>query len=180
VLVLRRAHGLELVDHVLQEEQRAIVHTREPGAKAAVEAALVVLLLDLLLLLLPVHAEGRIREEVVEGLTGKLIVREAVTESNILAAAIVIDLLHEHVRRGGCESPLVVVLTIDVQPCLVVMLAKIILRFCQHAAGAASRIEQLAYRSRRSQQLVVIDEEDVYHEPDHFSRCEVVPGCLVG
>jgi hypothetical protein len=68
VLVLRRAHGLRLVDHVLQEEQRAIIHPRQPGPETAFEAAFVVLLLNLLLLLLPVHAEGRVSEEVVEGL----------------------------------------------------------------------------------------------------------------
>ena len=71
VLVFRRPHEFELIDHVLQKEQRAVVHARQPGAEAAVEAALVVLLLDFLLLLLPVHAEGRIGEEVIEGLVGE-------------------------------------------------------------------------------------------------------------
>ena len=67
VLALFRTHWFSnLSHHVLQEEQRAVVHARQPGAEAAVETALVVLLLDLLLLFLPVHAEGRIGEEVVE------------------------------------------------------------------------------------------------------------------
>ena len=38
-----------------------------------------------------------VMQEVVEGLTGKLIVREAVTKANIVAAAVVIHLLHKHV-----------------------------------------------------------------------------------
>ena len=68
-----RPHGFpNLSTHVLQEEQRAVVHARQPGTEAAVKTTLVVLLLDLLLLLLPVHAEGRISEEVVEGLVGEL------------------------------------------------------------------------------------------------------------
>ena len=65
---------------MLEEEQRAVVHARQAGAEAAVEAELVVLALDLLLLLLPVHAEGRIGEEVVEVLAGELVVGEAVAE----------------------------------------------------------------------------------------------------
>ena len=116
VLVLRRAHGLELVDHVLQEEQRAVVDARQPGAEAAVEAALVVLLLDLLLLLLPVHAEGRIGEEVVEGLARELVLGEAVAEADVVAAAVVVHLLHQHVGGGGGEGALVVVLPVDVEP----------------------------------------------------------------
>src|SRR5207244_7800680 len=32
VLVLVRQYRLELADHVLQEEQRAVIHTRQPGA----------------------------------------------------------------------------------------------------------------------------------------------------
>ena len=88
--------GSRLSPHVLQEEQRAIVHARQPGAEAAVEAALVSLLLDLLLLLLPVHAEGRIGEEVVESLACKLVPGEAVAEADIVAAAVVVHLLHQH------------------------------------------------------------------------------------
>src|SRR5207253_10392197 len=99
------------------------VDTRQSGAEASVETPLFVLLLDLLLLLLPIHAEGWIREEIVEGLSRKLVVREAVAEANILTAAVVIHLLHEHVRRGGCESTLVIVLAVDVKPRLVVMFA---------------------------------------------------------
>src|SRR5207245_7878552 len=68
VLVLRRTHGLELADHELEEEQRAIVHARQPSAEAAAETALVVLLLDLPLLLLPVHPEGWVGEKLVERL----------------------------------------------------------------------------------------------------------------
>ena len=101
---------------MLQEEQRAVVHTRQPGAEATVEAELVVLPLDLLLLLLPVHAEGRIGEQVVEGLARELVVGEAVAEAHVVAAAVVVDLLHEHVGGSGGEGALVVVLPVDVEP----------------------------------------------------------------
>src|SRR5690606_38482526 len=51
LLVLLRLHVLALAPHVLQEQQRAVVHTRQAGAEPAALAALLVLLLDLLLLL---------------------------------------------------------------------------------------------------------------------------------
>ena len=90
----RRPHRCSLVPHVLQEEQRTVVHPREPRAEAAVKATLVVLLPDLFLLLLPVHAEGRIGEEVVEGLVGELVLGEAVAVPNVVAGTVVVHLLH--------------------------------------------------------------------------------------
>jgi hypothetical protein len=35
VFLLVGQNGLELADHVLQEEQRAVVYARQPGAEAA-------------------------------------------------------------------------------------------------------------------------------------------------
>ena len=69
----RRGRGLHLRDHVEQEEQRAIIDARQAGAEAAVEAELFVLLGDVVLLRLPLHAKGRIGQHVVE-----LLVRVAV------------------------------------------------------------------------------------------------------
>jgi hypothetical protein len=179
-LCCRRAHGLELVDHVLQEEQRAVVHARQPGAEAAVEAALVVLLLDLLLLLLPVHAEGRIGEEVVEGLARELVLGEAVAVADVVARAVVVHLLHQHVGGRGGEGALVVVLPVDVELGRAVVLAQVVLRLGQHAAGAAGRVEQLAHGAGRGEQLVVVDEQDAHHQPDDLARREVVARGLVG
>jgi len=47
VLVLRRAHGLTLGDHVLQEEHEPSFTRGSPAPRAAVEPTLVVLTLDL-------------------------------------------------------------------------------------------------------------------------------------
>jgi hypothetical protein len=66
-----RAH---LAEQVQQEEQRAVGHTRQAGAEAAVVALLLVLLADFLLDLLPLHAEGRVGEHVVELLASVAIV----------------------------------------------------------------------------------------------------------
>ena len=68
-----RRRGLHLRDHVEQEEQRAVIDARQAGAESSLEAELVVLLGDVVLLRLPLHAKGRIGQHVV-----KLLVRVAV------------------------------------------------------------------------------------------------------
>ena len=179
VLLLGRSHRLELVDHVLEKEERAVVDPGQPGPEPPVEAALVVLALDLLLLLLPVDAERWVREEVVVALAGELVVGEAVSVLDVLASAIVVDLLHQHVGCGRGEGALVVILPVDVEPSGGVVFAKVVLRLGEHASRAAGRVEELPYRARRCQELVVVDEEDAHHQADHFAGREVVAGGLV-
>lgn len=53
-------------------------------------------------------------------------------------------------------------------------------RHSEHAAGPAGRIEQGVDDARVAQRLVVLDEQEVGHEPDHFTGSEVLPGRLVG
>ena len=165
---------------MLQEEQRAVVHARQAGPEAAIEATLIVLLLDLLLLLLPVHAEGRIGEEVVVGLAVELVLGKAVAVPDVVAAAVVVHLLHQHVGRRCGEGALVVVLPIDEELRRAVVLAQIVLRLRQHAAGAAGGVEQLADGAGGGEQFVVLDEQDVHHQSDDLTRREVVAGGLVG
>ena len=144
-------NGLELADHVLQEEQRAVVHARQPSAEAAREAELVVLPLDFLLLLLPVHAEGRVGELIIEGLSRKLVVGEAVAEAHVVASTVVVYLLHKHVGGGGGEGTLVVVLPVNIESGRRVVLAQVVLRLSQHAAGAAGGVEELAHGAGRGE-----------------------------
>ena len=167
--MLRRPHEFELIDHVLQKEQRAVVHARQPGAEAATEAARVVLLLDLLPLLLPVHAEGRIGEEVVEGLVGELILGEAVAVPDVVTGAVVVHLLHQHVRRRGGEGALVVVLPVHVELCRAMMVTQIVLCLRQHAAGAAGGVEQFADGAWCGEQSVVLDKQDAHHQSDDLA-----------
>ena len=136
--------------------------------------------LDFLLLLLPVHAKGRIGEEVVESVIRELVVGEGVAEADIVAAAVMVHLLHEHVGRGSGEGTLVVVLPVDVEPCRRVVITQVVLRLRQHPAGAAGRVEQLAHGAGRSKEFVVVDEQDVHHQPDDFARREVIAGGLIG
>ena len=78
--VLGRPH---LRDQVQQEQQRAVADARQAGAEAAVEALLLGFLADLLLDLLPLHAEGRIGEHVVEVLARQAVVGERVAEDDV-------------------------------------------------------------------------------------------------
>ena len=72
-----------------------------------------------------------------------------------------VHLLHEHVGRGGGEGALVVVLPVDVELAPRVVLAQVVLRLGQHAAGAAGGVEQLAHGAGRGEQFVVVDEQQV-------------------
>ena len=73
----------------------------------------------------------------------------------------------------------VVVLPVDEELGVRVMVTQVVLRLCQHPAGAACGVEQLADRATRGEQLVVLDEEEVHHQPDNLARGEVVAGGLV-
>jgi hypothetical protein len=114
---------------MLQEKQGAIVHARQSGSESAREAELVVLPLDFLLLLLPIYAERRVGKEVVESIACELVLREAIAKADIVAGAIMIDLLHQHIGGRCGEGALVVILPVDVKPSRTVMLTEVILSF---------------------------------------------------
>ncbi|MDP2823101.1 MAG: hypothetical protein Q8O52_10565 [Sulfuritalea sp.] len=49
----------------------------------------------------------------------------------------------------------------------------------QHAAGAGGGVVERAHHAGLGQRLVVLDEQQIHHEPDHFARGEVLAGGLV-
>ena len=75
--------ALQLADHVLEEEERAVVDARQAGPEATAEAELVVLVLDLALDLLPLDAERRVGEEVVVASALEGVLAEAVAETDV-------------------------------------------------------------------------------------------------
>ena len=87
MLVLGGCYPLELGEHVLQEKQRAVVDARQASTEPAREAELVSFLHDLVLLLLPVHAEGRVGKEVVEGLPREAVVLMKLSPKRMLSLA---------------------------------------------------------------------------------------------
>ncbi len=56
----------------------------------------------------------------------------------------------------------------------------VFLRFGQHPTGTAGRVKHLAHRTRRGEEVIVIDEEQMNHEADNLTRGEVISGGLVG
>jgi hypothetical protein len=75
--------GAHLADEVEQEQHRAVRHPRQAGAEAAVEALVEVLLAHVLLDLLPLHAEGRVGEHVVELGVGVAVVGQRVADHDV-------------------------------------------------------------------------------------------------
>ena len=55
-----------------------------------------------------------------------------------------------------------------------------LLRHRQHASGSGSRIVERTNNTRLGQCVVVFDKQQVDHQPDDFSRCEVFSGGFVG
>jgi hypothetical protein len=60
------------------------------------------------------------------------------------------------------------------------MLTQIVLGLGKHPTGAAGRVEELAHGAGRGEQLVILDEEDAYHETDDLARREVIARGLIG
>src|SRR5439155_16063685 len=79
-----RAFRLHLRDHVHDEEQRAVVDARQAGAEAAFEGLFVMFPLYEVGLRLPLDAEGRVGEQVVEPVPRQTVLGEAVAELDVL------------------------------------------------------------------------------------------------
>jgi hypothetical protein len=59
-------------------------------------------------------------------------------------------------------------------------LAQVLARDAQHAAGAGGGVVEAAHHAGLGQGVVVLDEEEVDHQPDDLARGEVLAGGLVG
>jgi hypothetical protein len=170
-----RADRLHLADHVLQEQEGAVVDARQAGAEAAGEAFVAVLVLYGLLDLLPLHAEGRVGEHVVEALAGVAVVGEAVAAGDV---ARVLG-LEQHVRLADGEG-LVELLAEQLQVGLRVALGQVVLGHREHAAGPAGRVVQGLDDARGGQGVAVLPEQQLDHELDDLAGGEVLAGGLVG
>ena len=176
--VLRGAH---LGQHVLEEEKRAVVHARRARAEAAAEAERVALLLDVALLLLPLHAEGRIGEHVVEGpflavgVAVEAVLGEGVAEDDVVGVLA----FDEHVGFADGPGFVVPVLAEEHGLGVGVEVADVFLGDGQHAARAAGGIVD-GFDDVAAGEVFLRREEEVDHELDDFARGEVFPGFLVG
>ncbi|MCY1297936.1 hypothetical protein D9M70_473930 [compost metagenome] len=93
-----------------QEQQRAIGHARQARPKAAIEALFLMFVGNLLLYLLPLHAERRVAEHEVETAVGQLVVGQGVAQ---LDAGDVLP-LDQHIRLADSVGLVVQLLAMQV------------------------------------------------------------------
>ena len=112
------------------------------------------------LLRLPLHAEGRIGQQIVEARAGVAVVGEAVAELDVLEVLA----LHHQVAAADGIGLGVVLLAVALKARLRVELAQVVLGHREHAAGAAGRVAEGANDAGLGQCLAVRLEEQVHHE----------------
>ena len=175
---LGRAHFRQ---HVLQEQQRAVVDARQPRAEPAGIAEGLGLVPNRLALLLPLHAEGRVGQHVVEGpRPARVVGPEGVRGEGVAEMDVVRVLaLDEHVGLADRPGFVVPVLAEHEGLGVGVEGADVLFGHGQHAAGAAGRVvdglddvalAQVAFRGQ----------QQIDHELDDLARGEVLAGLLVG
>ena len=125
----------------MQEQQRAVVDARQPGTEAPSEALRLVLVLDFLLDLLPLDAERRVGEHVVELLPRVPVLRERVAAHDVLGVLA----LDHHVALADGVGFGVQLLPEDLQLGIGVQLAQVLLGDGKHAARSRSGIVERAY-----------------------------------
>ena len=155
--------------------QRPVAHAREAGAETPVEALGLRLLADLLLDFLPLDAERRIGEHVVEVFAVQAIRRERVPEDDV-GDVLPLD---EHVRLADGVGLGVQLLPVHDEARLGVVLREMLARDAEHAARAGCRVVEMAEHTGLAEGLVIFGEDEVDHEADDFARGEVLSGRLV-
>ena len=160
---------------MLQEQETAVVDPRETSAETAGETQSRMLALHRLGHHLPLDAERRVGQQIIETLALVLVVVETVAETDI-GSLLTLD---EHVGTASGVSLGVQLLAEHSQTSLRVELAKMILGNRQHPAGSTRRIKQRLDHTRPRQQLVVVDEQQIHHQPDHLTRREMLTSRLI-
>ena len=87
--------------------------------------------------------------------------------------------LQHHVRAADGVGLGVQLLAEDLEPRVGVQVAQVVLGDREHPARAAGRVEERPHDPALAKQLVVLDEEEVDHQPDDLARREVLAGRLV-
>jgi hypothetical protein len=147
----------------------------ETGAEAAAEAERVALVLHVLLDALPLHPKGWIGEHVVEGAARMAVLGERVAGHDVERVLA----LEHHVRPADGIGLVVQLLAEDLEARTRVQVAEVILGDGEHPAGSASRVEERPHYAGLAEEAVVLDEEEVHHQPNDLARREVLAGGLV-
>ena len=130
-------------------------------------------------LVFPFHAEWRVGQHVVEALALEAVAGLAVAERVAQDNAAGVLVLDQHVRTADCPRFVVVFLPVQVQVRGGVLAEDELLRFGQHAAGAAGGVVDAA-DDPRPVNILFAGVDQVGHQPDHFARGKVVAGFFVG
>jgi hypothetical protein len=144
--------------------------------EAPVETLLVVLLAYSLLGLLPFHTERRIGEHIVEYLMGVAVVGERVTRLDVRY----ILPLDEHVCFANGVGLVVQLLAGYGESRLRVVFMYPLTRDRKHSSRTGCWVVNGSDDSRLRENIVILGKDEVDHEPDNLTRCEVLAGSLVG
>ncbi len=166
---------LHLADHVLKKKEGAVIDARQPRAEPPAEALFFVLPLDEIGFRLPLHAERRIGQHIVELVARKVVIGETVAEGDVLDVLA----LDHHVRPADGIGLGIVVLAEDFQAGVGVKLADIIFGDGQHAAGSAGRVIKSLHDALGGENVAVRHEKEIHHQTDDLTRGEVIAGLLV-
>ena len=148
-----------------------------PAPKRPLKPLRLRLLAHLVLDLLPLDPERRIGEQVVEALALVVVFREGVAVGDVRGVLA----LEHHVRAADRVGLGVQLLPEDLKPRLGVERAQVVLGNREHAARPARRVAERLDDARLGEDVVlVVDEEQVDHQPDDLARREVLAGGLVG
>ena len=88
--------------------------------------------------------------------------------------------LEHHVRAADGVGLVIQLLAEDREPSLGVEVTEMVLGHREHPAGAAGGVVEGPNDARLGQCVLILDEEQVDHQPDHLARGEVLPSGLVG
>ena len=147
-----------------------------PGPKRPLKPMLLGLFANHGFDLLPLHAEGRIGKHVVEDFRQQAVGGEGVAEDDV-GDVLALD---EHVGLADGVGLGVQFLAVHDQPGVGVQAGEVLAGHAQHAARAGGGVVEGAHDAGLGQGVVVLDEEQIHHQPDDFARGEVLSGGLVG
>ena len=170
-----------LVDHVLQEQQGTVVDARRACTKAALVAQGVALVLDVALLLLPLHAKRWVGQHVVEAaflalfVAGVGIFGEGVAHGDVVG----VFALDEHVGTADGPGFVVPVLPVQMRLGFAVEITDVLFGHRQHATRAAGRVID-GFDDVAAAQVLLWREQQVDHQLDDLARGEMLPGFFVG
>ena len=164
-----------LRNHVLEEKQLAVGDARQARAEASFRAKCLRLFPYRVLVLLPVHAVGRIGQHVVKRFPPVRIVRQRVAEGYLLGVVAG----HQHVRFADTEGLAVQLLAEQLDADRGVELLQRLFCQRQHAAGPTGRVIDLPDDALPGQLGVVVGDEQFDDKADDLARREMFACRLV-